>query len=165
MQQHRSASAVEGQALAGWLLAVTTMGVLGKSPVGRGHDGRASGFQGKANTVGRLREQRQRWRVPGQILPAQCPFDVTPMEYKGYQIEVSRLGKGWRASIFSPNSKRPLPDSPPIWRKVKQRKLLRKPNESSTSALVANCRRSSPAPFTEATADAEVARERYPTTT
>jgi hypothetical protein len=54
-------------------------------------------------TVGRLREQRQHWRVPGQILPAQ-----TPMEYKGYQIEVSRVGKGWRASIFSPDSKTSL---------------------------------------------------------
>jgi hypothetical protein len=32
------------------------------------------------------------------------------MEYKGYRIEVSRLGKGWRASIFSPASKRALPD-------------------------------------------------------
>jgi hypothetical protein len=43
---------------------------------------------------------------------AQHPFNMTPMEYKGHQIEVSRVGKGWRASIFSPDSKRPLPDSP-----------------------------------------------------
>jgi len=26
------------------------------------------------------------------IPPAQCPFNVTPLEYKGYQIEVSRQG-------------------------------------------------------------------------
>jgi hypothetical protein len=34
------------------------------------------------------------------------------MEYKGYRIEISRVGKGWRSTIFSPGSKRPLPDSP-----------------------------------------------------
>jgi hypothetical protein len=34
------------------------------------------------------------------------------MEYKGYRIEISRVGKGWRASIFPPGSRRPLPDSP-----------------------------------------------------
>ena len=74
----------------------------------------------KVNTVGRLREQRQRWRVPGQILPAQRPFNVTPMEYKGYQVEVSR----GRASIFSPDSKRPLPDCPSNLEKSKAEELV-----------------------------------------
>ena len=45
-------------------------------------------------------------------LPAQYTFNVTLMEYKGYRIEISRVGKGWRSTIFSPGSKRPLPDSP-----------------------------------------------------
>ena len=46
------------------------------------------------------------------------------MEYKGYQIEVSRVGKGWRASIFSPDSKRPLPDSPSNLEKSKAEELV-----------------------------------------
>jgi hypothetical protein len=29
---------------------------------------------------------------------------MTAIDYKGYRIEVSPLGKGWRASIFSPGS-------------------------------------------------------------
>jgi hypothetical protein len=46
------------------------------------------------------------------------------MEYKGYQIEVSRVGKGWRASIFSPGSKRPLADSPSNLEKSKAEELV-----------------------------------------
>jgi hypothetical protein len=37
---------------------------------------------------------------------------MTVIEYKGYRIEVSSVGKGWRASIFAPGSTRPLADSP-----------------------------------------------------
>ena len=33
-------------------------------------------------------------------------------EYKGYRIEVCPVGKGWRASIFSPGSTTPWPNSP-----------------------------------------------------
>ncbi len=36
----------------------------------------------------------------------------TSIEYRYYRIEVSRVGRGWRASIFAPNARRPLPDSP-----------------------------------------------------
>jgi hypothetical protein len=46
------------------------------------------------------------------------------MENKGYQIEVSRVGKGWRASIFSPASKRPLPDSPSNLEKSKAEEIV-----------------------------------------
>jgi hypothetical protein len=35
-----------------------------------------------------------------------------PIQYRHYRIEVSRVGKGWRASIFAPNATRPLADSP-----------------------------------------------------
>ena len=31
---------------------------------------------------------------------------MTVIDYKGYRIEVCRIGKGWRASIFSPGSAR-----------------------------------------------------------
>ena len=37
---------------------------------------------------------------------------MTVIDYKGYRIEVSPVGKGWRASIFSPNSTSPWPNSP-----------------------------------------------------
>jgi hypothetical protein len=33
------------------------------------------------------------------------------VEYKGYRINVSPVGKGWRALIFSPGSSRALPES------------------------------------------------------
>ena len=36
----------------------------------------------------------------------------TVIEYKGYRIEVSPVGKGWRATIFAPGSTRALADSP-----------------------------------------------------
>ena len=37
---------------------------------------------------------------------------MTVVEYKGYRIEVSPVGKGRRAVIFAPGSPRPLADSP-----------------------------------------------------
>jgi len=37
---------------------------------------------------------------------------MTVIEYKGYRIEVSPLGRGWRASIYSPGATSPLPNSP-----------------------------------------------------
>ena len=35
----------------------------------------------------------------------------TVIEYKGYRIEVSPVGKGWRAAIFASGSTRALADS------------------------------------------------------
>jgi hypothetical protein len=40
------------------------------------------------------------------------PNDEPAFQYKGYRIEVSRVGKGWRATIFAPDATRPLADSP-----------------------------------------------------
>ena len=37
---------------------------------------------------------------------------MTVIDYKGHRIEVSPVGKGWRASIFSPSSISPWPNSP-----------------------------------------------------
>jgi hypothetical protein len=37
---------------------------------------------------------------------------MTVVEYKGFRIEVSPVGKGWRAVIFAPGSSRALTDSP-----------------------------------------------------
>ncbi len=37
---------------------------------------------------------------------------MTVIEYNGYRIDVRPLGKGWRASIYSPGELRALNDSP-----------------------------------------------------
>jgi hypothetical protein len=37
---------------------------------------------------------------------------MTITDYKGYRIEVRPVGKGWRASIFSPGSTSPWANSP-----------------------------------------------------
>ena len=37
---------------------------------------------------------------------------MTVIDYKGYRIEVGPVGKGWRASIFSPGSTSPWPNGP-----------------------------------------------------
>ena len=37
---------------------------------------------------------------------------MTTLDYKGFRMEVTSVGKGWRASIFEPGSKRALADSP-----------------------------------------------------
>jgi hypothetical protein len=34
------------------------------------------------------------------------------IEYRGYRLEVGRVGKGWRVSIYLPGSTCALPDSP-----------------------------------------------------
>jgi hypothetical protein len=37
---------------------------------------------------------------------------MTVVEYKTYRIEVSPVGKGWRAVVFAPGSTRALAESP-----------------------------------------------------
>ena len=37
---------------------------------------------------------------------------MTTLDYKGFRMEVTSVGKGWRASIFEPGSNRALADSP-----------------------------------------------------
>lgn len=39
------------------------------------------------------------------------PMGYSVIEYKGYRVEVYRVGKGWRASIYSSGSITPLPNS------------------------------------------------------
>jgi hypothetical protein len=38
--------------------------------------------------------------------------NMTTIQYKGYRIEVTPVGKGWRASIYAPSSNAPWPSSP-----------------------------------------------------
>ena len=49
---------------------------------------------------------------------------MTTIEYKGYRIEVSSVGKGWRASIFSPASTRALAESPSNLEKSRSEEIL-----------------------------------------
>jgi hypothetical protein len=39
------------------------------------------------------------------------------LNYKGYRLLVSPVGKGWRAMIFPPGSSSPLPESPAMLEK------------------------------------------------
>jgi hypothetical protein len=34
------------------------------------------------------------------------------IEYRGYRLEIGPVGRGWRASVYSPGSTSPLPESP-----------------------------------------------------
>jgi hypothetical protein len=34
------------------------------------------------------------------------------IDYRGYRLEVGPGGKGWRAAIYAPGSRFPLPESP-----------------------------------------------------
>ena len=50
--------------------------------------------------------------TPDRRNPTTPTRTMTIIDFKGYRIEVSRVGKGWRASIFSPGSTSPWPNSP-----------------------------------------------------
>jgi hypothetical protein len=47
-----------------------------------------------------------------RVNPSTQTRTMTVIDYKGYRIEVCPVGKGWRASIFSPGSTSPWPNSP-----------------------------------------------------
>ena len=50
--------------------------------------------------------------------------NVTTIEYRGHRIQVSHVGKGWRASIFSPGSIRALADSPSNLEKSRKEEIF-----------------------------------------
>ena len=50
--------------------------------------------------------------MPGAPIQVRKTPTMTVIDYKGYRIEVGPVGKGWRASIFSPGSTSPWPNSP-----------------------------------------------------
>jgi hypothetical protein len=49
---------------------------------------------------------------------------MTVVEYNGYRIEVSPVGKGWRAVIFAPGSTRALADSPSNLEKGRSEEII-----------------------------------------
>ena len=63
------------------------------------------------------------------VNPSAQTRTMTIIDYKGYRIEVRAVGKGWRASIFSPGSTSPWPNSPANLEK------------SSTEEIVAEAKR------------------------
>jgi hypothetical protein len=48
------------------------------------------------------------------------------IQYRYHRIEISRVGKGWRASIFAPNVMRPLADSPSNLEKSDKKEIVAK---------------------------------------
>ena len=64
-----------------------------------------------------------------RVNPGAQTRTMTVIDYKGYRIEVRAVGKGWRASIFSPGSTSPWPNSPANLEK------------SSTEEIVAEAKR------------------------
>ena len=65
---------------------------------------------------------------------------MTTLEYKGFRIEATSVGKGWRASIFEPGSNRALADSPFNLRRVPAKKSLRRPGALSMRAFYLSIR-------------------------
>jgi len=46
------------------------------------------------------------------------------IEYRGYQVRVGPVGKGWRASIYPPGSTSALPDSPTNLEKCRKDEII-----------------------------------------
>jgi hypothetical protein len=65
---------------------------------------------GMATVAGKAHSLRVEIVLP-PVPNTQTPT-MTVVDYKGYKIEVTPVGKGWRASIFSPGSTAPWPNSP-----------------------------------------------------
>ena len=59
-----------------------------------------------------MRIGRQGRRAKSIGLVVDIAQAMTVIEYKGFRIEVSPVGRGWRAVIFAPGSTRALADSP-----------------------------------------------------
>ena len=49
---------------------------------------------------------------------------MTAIEYKAHRIEVSPVGKGWRAAIFAPGSTRAMADSPSNLEKSRSEEIV-----------------------------------------
>src|SRR5262245_1518457 len=49
---------------------------------------------------------------------------MTIVEYKGFRIEVSPVGRGWRAAIFAPGSTRAMADSPSNLEKSRSEEIV-----------------------------------------
>ena len=81
----------------------------------------------RANAIKYFNEKRvvDLGDVVKEPLRSKCRLEkMTVIDYKGYRIEVCPVGKGWRASIFSPGSIRPWPNSPANLEKSSEEELV-----------------------------------------
>jgi hypothetical protein len=46
------------------------------------------------------------------------------INYRGYRLPVSPVGKGWRALIYAPGSRSALPESPAMLEKSSQEEVV-----------------------------------------
>jgi hypothetical protein len=71
-------------------------------------------FRSAVFSIAVVRGKLQRPAVANgeRVNPSTKTRAMTVIDYKGYRIEVRPVGKGWRASIFSPGSTYPWPNSP-----------------------------------------------------
>jgi hypothetical protein len=46
------------------------------------------------------------------------------LNYKGYRIQVSSVGKGWRAMIYPPGSSSALSESPVVLEKISKEEIV-----------------------------------------
>ena len=51
------------------------------------------------------------------------------IDYRGYRLEVSPVGKGWRAAIYAPGSTSPLPESPATLEKISKEEIVTQAKE------------------------------------
>jgi hypothetical protein len=70
---------------------------------------------------GRHAEACARFKLKMTISPGGA---MTAIEYKGHRIEVSPVGKGWRAAIFAPGSTRAIADSPSNLEKSRSEEIV-----------------------------------------
>jgi hypothetical protein len=59
-------------------------------------------------------------------LPMQRQKMADELNYKGYRLLISPVGKGWRAMIFPPGSSSALPESPATLEKSSKEEIVAK---------------------------------------
>jgi hypothetical protein len=60
------------------------------------------------------------------------------LDYKGYRLLVSPVGKGWRAMIFPPGSSSALPESPSMLEKSSKEAIVAEAKKIVDARLVSN---------------------------
>jgi|SRR6516225_7246236 len=71
----------------------------------------------------KLRMGRSGERSTGN-LKLKYAWMVEIIEYRGYRLHVGPVGKGWRASIYSPDCTSALPDSPTNLEKSRKDEII-----------------------------------------
>ena len=61
------------------------------------------------------------------------------IEYKGFRLMPSRVGKGWRVEIFAEGSSSALPESPFILEKCSQEEIITEAKKIVDANTTNNC--------------------------